>query len=177
MPANDSSSRHLSPFEAIKHVDDDGEYWSARELAKVLDYSLWQNFATTVERAKLSCENGGQRVEDHFIESNKMITLGKGAKRRIQDYHLSRYACYLIVQNADPSKRIVALGQAYFNIQIRRSKLADELAGKTEDQQRLLLRDQIAEQNGHLAEAASVAGVVTQRDFASLSGSWLPWPL
>ncbi len=166
MPTNDSSSGHLSPFEAIKHTDEDGEYWSARELAKVLGYSLWQNFAAAIERAKLSCVNGGQRVEDHFIETDRMIELGKGAKRRIQDFHLSRYACYLIVQNADPSKRIVALGQAYFNIQIRRSELADQLVGKTEDQQRLLLRDQIAEQNGHPAEAASVAGVVTQRDFA-----------
>ena len=167
MPANDiQATGHISPFERIKHTDEAGEYWSARELSKVLGYALWQNFSAAIQRAQTACANSGQQVEDHFIATDKVIEAGKGAKRHIQDFHLSRYACYLIVQNADPSKRIVALGQAYFAIQTRRQELAQELAGKTEDQQRILLRDQIAEKNGHLAEAASIAGVVTQRDFA-----------
>jgi DNA-damage-inducible protein D len=167
MPADDiRATGHISPFERIKHTDEAGEYWSARELAKLLGYSGWQRFSDVIERAKTACENSGHAVSDHFIGTVNMIEVGKGAHRRIDDFHLSRYACYLIVQNADPSKRIVALGQAYFAIQTRRQELAQELAGKTEDQQRVLLRDQIAEKNGHLAEAAGIAGVVTQRDFA-----------
>lgn len=163
---DESSDRHVSPFEAIKHTDEHGEYWSARELAQVLEYKLWQNFESAIERAKLACEGSGQAPDDHFFESNKLIRTGKGATRSIRDVQLSRYACYLIVQNADPSKRVVALGQAYFAIQTRRQELADELLGLTEERQRIVLRDQVAEKNGRLAEAASEAGVVTQRDFA-----------
>jgi DNA-damage-inducible protein D len=166
MPTNDASSGHISPFESIKHTDEYGEYWSARELAKVLEYTSWQHFAEAVERAKVSCATSGKSVDDHFNETVRVMEGGRWGKHSVRDVQLSRYACYLIVQTADPSKRIVALGQAYFYAQIRRSELAQELVGKTEEQQRLLLRDQIAEQNGHLAEAASVAGVVTQRDFA-----------
>jgi DNA-damage-inducible protein D len=166
MPANVPSSRHISPFESIKHTDEDGEYWSARELARVLDYTSWQHFVEAIERAKVSCATSGQSVNDHFNDTVKVMTGGRWGKHTVRDVQLSRHACYLIIQTADPSKRIVALGQAYFSIQTQRQQLADQLAGKTEGQQRLLLRDQIAEQNGHLAEAASVAGVVTQRDFA-----------
>jgi DNA-damage-inducible protein D len=162
----DDSNRHTSPFERIKHSDDDGEFWSARELAKVLEYASWQKFCNVVEKAEIACENSGFEVSDHFNRADKVTPKGKHGKYTISDYHLSRYACYLIVQNADPSKRVVALGQAYFAIQTRRQELAQELADKTEDQQRLILRDQVAEANGHLAEVASAAGVITQRDFA-----------
>lgn len=158
--------RRISPFESIKHVDEAGEFWSARELSKLLGYSLWQNFEAAIERAKTACTNSGHNVEDHFIDVNRVIEGGRWGKQTISDVQLSRYACYLIVQNADPSKRIVALGQAYFAIQTRRQELAQELAGKTDDQQRLIVRDQIAEKNGQLAETASGASVVTQRDFA-----------
>jgi DNA-damage-inducible protein D len=167
MPADDiQATGRISPLERIKHSDEAGEYWSARELAKLLSYSGWQKFTPVMEKAEESCRNSGQPLEHHFNRTGKMVPLGSDAQREIEDYHLSRYACYLIVQNADPSKRIVALGQAYFAIQTRRQELAQELAGKAEDQQRILLRDQIAEKKGHLAEAASIAGVVTQRDFA-----------
>lgn len=167
MTTNDSaSSGRISPFEAIKHVDEDVEYWSARELSKLLEYSGWQRFVDVVDRAKTACENSGQAVSDHFSISVKVVSLGSGAQRKVEDIHLSRYACYLIVQNADPSKRIVALGQTYFTIRTRRDELAGELLGKTVEQQRMILRDQVADKNGHLAETVSGSGVVTQKDFA-----------
>lgn len=115
-----------SPFEAIRHTTDTGaEYWSARELMDVLEYALWQNFHTAVKRAMTACENSGQAVSDHFIDSNRMVEVGSGAKRRIQDYHLSRYACYLIAQNGDPVKHVIAAAQTYFAVQTRRAELAD----------------------------------------------------
>lgn len=165
MAANESPQR-VSPFELIKHMDEHGEFWSARELAKLLGYRLWQNFVAAIERAKAACVNTDAEVENHFIETNKVIEGGRWGEQTIKDYQLSRYACYLIVQNADPSKRIVAFGQAYFAIQTRRQELADELAGQTVEQQRSLLREQAAEKNGQLAETVNDAEVVTQRDFA-----------
>lgn len=110
-----------STFESIKHIDDYGaEYWFARELQKVLEYKEWRNFKLVIDKAIMSCKNSNFDVFNHFVEFNKMIELGKNAKRKIVDYKLSRYACYLMVQNADPSKEIVALGQTYFAIQTRK---------------------------------------------------------
>jgi len=150
----------MSPFEAIRHTDDDGqEFWSARELMVTLGYTKWQNFRVAISRAQESCENSGHAVSDHFTEVSKMVTLGSGAKRRIDNFHLSRYACYLIVQNADPEKPIVALGQTYFAAQTRQAELA-------EDAERVYLRDQVSEHNKTLAASAYEAGVVTQSDFA-----------
>jgi len=158
---------NVSPFEAIRREDEDGgEYWSARELAKILGYTEWRNFTTAIEKAKEACQNSGQAISDHFVDTNKMIEAGKKARRKIDDYHLSRYACYLIVQNADPSKPIVALGQSYFAVQTRRQELADELAGISEDQLRLLRRPQMTIHNSQLAEAAQNAGVIKSIDFA-----------
>lgn len=158
---------YTSPFEQIRHESDEGnEYWSARELAKLLGYVQWRNFAQVIAQAQKACETSGQATLDHFADVSKMVTLGSGAQRKIEDVHLSRYACYLIVQNADPEKPIVALGQTYFAVQTRRAELAGELAGMTEDQKRLYLRDEIAERNLQLAETASEAGVITTRDFA-----------
>jgi DNA-damage-inducible protein D len=158
---------YTSPFEQIRHESDEGnEFWSARELAKLLGYVQWRNFAQVITQAQKACETSGQATLDHFADVSKMVTLGSGAQREIEDVHLSRYACYLIVQNADPEKPIVALGQTYFAVQTRRAELAGELAGMTEDQKRLYLRDEIAERNLQLAETASEAGVVTTRDFA-----------
>lgn len=142
------------------------EYWSARDLAETLGYERWENFQNAIQKAQMACANSGHDVSDHFRDITKMVALGSGAKRRIQDIELSRYACYLIVQNADPSKEIVALGQTYFAIQTRRQEEADLLAGFTEDQKRLYLRVQLSDHNRHLAEAASQVGVISAKDFA-----------
>lgn len=160
---------HTSPFEAIRHEDEQGnEYWSARELYKLLGYSRWEKFQFALEQAQKACENSGQAVADHFHLEVKMIAAGKGAKRRTEDYHLSRFACYLIVQNADPSKPIVALGQTYFAVQTRRQEIADELAlsALPEDQKRLILRSEMSIFNSKLTEAAQLAGVIEPHDFA-----------
>jgi DNA-damage-inducible protein D len=169
MDNHDSETRipHTSPFEAIrKEAEDGSEYWSARDLAKILGYAGWRNFTTAIEKAKKACENSGQDVFDHFVEANKMVKLGSGSQRKIEDYQLSRYGCYLLIQNADPSKPIVALGQTYFAVQTRRQELADELAALPEDQLRLLRRSQMNIYNTQLAQAANVAGVVEPIDFA-----------
>jgi DNA-damage-inducible protein D len=151
-----------SPFEAIKHTTEEGaEYWSARELAPILDYSRWQRFWPVIEKAMVACGNSGQTLEDHFTRVGKMIETGKGAKRVVDDWLLSRYACYLVVQNADPEKPIIALGQTYFAVRTREAELAEEAAlqGMTEDQLRLYVRRQLADHNKQLAEAAYAAGV------------------
>jgi DNA-damage-inducible protein D len=160
---------HISPFERIRQTAEDGsEYWSARDLAPVLDYTQWRNFEQAIERAIRACRNSGQDPADHFAEVSKMIPTGKGARRKVKDYQLSRYACYLIIQNADPEKEIVALGQTYFAVQTRRQEVSDAelLAGLNEDQRRLYLRGQLADHNRQLSEAANQAGVVTTQDFA-----------
>ena len=111
-------------FEDIKHIDESGkEYWEARELQKALEYKEWRNFKLVIDKAIISCINSNFNVFDHFVEVNKMIELGKTAKRKQDDYKLSRYACYLIVQNADSKKKIVALGQTYFAVQTRKQEL------------------------------------------------------
>src|SRR6266571_3365258 len=165
-----SQTPHVSPFDAIRREDENGnEYWSARELYKLLGYSTWQKFQQSIEEAKKACKNSGQAILDHFNLQVKMIKAGKGAKRPTEDYHLTRYACYLIVQNADPSKPIVALGQTYFAYQTRRQEIADELAltNLPEDQKRLILRSMLATFNVRLAEAAQLAGVIDPYDFAT----------
>ena len=149
-------------FESAKQIDGNGnEYWSARELQQILEYSEWRNFQRTIDRAITSCETAGYDKEDHFVELNKMVAIGSGAQRPQMDFSLSRYACYLIVQNGDPSKAIIAAGQAYFAILTRRQELADEemFNGLDEDQQRLLLRRQVAEHNTALYDAAHAAGI------------------
>jgi DNA-damage-inducible protein D len=153
----------MSPFEAIKHEDDTGQaYWSARELMTVLDYTEWRNFSRVIAKAREACENSGYASSDHFVEANKMIEAGKGAVREVQDFHLSRYACYLIVQNADLEKPVVALGQIYFASQTRMQEL-------TEDQRRIEMREAVTEHGKQLNAAASEVGVVTARDFATFT--------
>lgn len=168
-----------SPFELIRHTTDDGvDYWSGRELSKLLGYAQWRNFAGVVEDAKTACEGSGQAISDHFADASIMIPIGKGAQRKADDFHLSRYACYLVVQNADPEKSIVALGQTYFAVQTRRAELADEaaLAGMTEDQQRLYIRQQLSGHNKQRAEAAR-CWRGEHDGLRDLPESWLPWPL
>jgi DNA-damage-inducible protein D len=132
------------------------EYWAARDLARLLEYKEWRNFTTAIVRAKEACKQSDHTVSDHFVEANKMVKLGSGSQRKIEDYRLSRYACYLIVQNADPDKPIVALGQTYFAVQIRRQEIVDELALTTlpEDQKRLIFRSLMSTYNIRLAETA-----------------------
>ncbi len=162
---------HTSPFDAIRQVRDDGsEYWRARELSKLLGYDRWENFRKyAIPKAQAACENSGYLASDHFRASTKLIRAGKGARRPLEDFELSRYACYLIVQNADPSKPIVALGQTYFAVQTRRQELADELAlaNLPEEQKRLIYRSEMAILNTRLAEAARIAGVIEPLDFAT----------
>jgi DNA-damage-inducible protein D len=160
---------HESPFEAIRQEDEQGnEYWSARDLAGILEYNDYRNFLKVIGKAKIACKQSSQAVSDHIGDVTDMITVGKGAKRKRSDIHLSRYACYLVIQNADPEKTLVSLGQTYFAVQTRRQELADEdaLVGLSEDQKRLLIRGQVTLTNLQLAETASHAGVVTTKDFA-----------
>jgi DNA-damage-inducible protein D len=157
-----------SPFERIKQVDPDGnEFWSARDLLEILQYANYLKFKNVLLKAQIACENSGHDPSEHFYQAVKMIEIGHNAKRELEDMHLSRYACYLVVQNADPSKEVVALGQTYFAVQTRRQEVADEvaLAELTEDQRRLLLRQKVKQQNTDLASAAKGAGVITPQDF------------
>jgi DNA-damage-inducible protein D len=145
-------------FEAIKHINKyDSEYWKARELAKVLEYSEYRFLISVIDKAKTACKNTGQLIEDHFEDVHDMVQIGSGAKRKLPDIHLSRYACYLIVQNADPSKEVVALGQTYFAIQTRRQEVSGQFM---EDQRRVLLREDIKGKNKKLAKVATNAGVL-----------------
>lgn len=157
---------HISPFEQIRHETPDGEYWSARELSELLGYTQYARFVRVVRKAELSCAKSGQRVEDHFDHVIKMVSIGSGARRQVPDVHLSRYACYLAVENADPDKEIVALGQSYFAVQTHRAQLTERLAGMSEDDRRLFFRDQLSERNRLLTAAAMGAGVVHPLDFA-----------
>jgi DNA-damage-inducible protein D len=153
-------------FERIKRVSSEGhDFWSARELARVLEYSDFRNFGTVVERAKEACAKSGHAVANHFGEITEMVGIGSGAQRPVVDWKLSRYACYLVIQNADPSKPLVALGQTYFAVQTRRQELADDEA-LDEDQKRLLLRQEMKKHNKHLAGAAKEAGVIQPVDYA-----------
>jgi DNA-damage-inducible protein D len=152
-----------SKFEDIKHTNEIGqEYWSSRELYEVLEYIKWDKFLNVIDKAKQACKNSGQEPDDHFPRVEKLVEIGSGAKRDIGDIHLSRYACYLIVQNADPSKEVVALGQTYFAIQTRKQEVLEEQFGKlqSEEEKRLFLRREMAEHNKHLADAAKKAGVI-----------------
>jgi DNA-damage-inducible protein D len=153
-------------FEDIKHIRNDGsEYWSARELAPVLDYAKWENFQKTISRAMIACENSGHSVSDDFPEVRKIVEAGATSKPR-KDYELSRYACYLIVQNGDPRKEVIALGQTYFAIQTYRQELADHFNQLDEDRRRLVVRGDIKQWNQLLAETAHDAGVITNEEFA-----------
>jgi len=169
MTAKRIAEQHHETFESIRQLDADGnEFWIARQLAKVLDYSEYRHFQPVIERAKESCRNSGNPVEDHFEDVLDMVDIGSGAKRQIADLRLSRYACYLIVQNGDPSKPVIANGQTYFAMQTRRQELADDakFAQLSEADKRLAIRNELATHNKHLAAAAKEAGVATSLDYA-----------
>ncbi len=157
------------PFEDIRHTDEDGnEYWLARELQPLLDYARWENFETAIDKAKIACETAGYEITDHFRDVTKMVDIGSGAQRSIADIQLSRYACYLIVQNGDSSKPAIAYGQTYFAVQTRRQELADQqdFSNLTEEEQRLKLREQLSTHNKALSAAAKDCGVETPIDYA-----------
>ena len=148
-------------FEDIKHIDEEcDEYWYARELQRVLGYSQWRRFKNTVSKAKTSCNNSNVRVEDHFSNVGKMINLGKGGTRNINDYKLIRYACYLIAQNGDSRKKTIALAQTYFAIQTRKQELSEkEYSMLTEDEKRFYQRNLTRKGNYSLNMVARNVGV------------------
>ncbi len=166
----DISKQGLSVFEQIKQTDEQGnEFWSARALGKALEYSEYRHFIPAIERAKEACENSGQRISDHFEDFLEMVSIGSGAQRSTENIKLSRYACYLIVQNADPSKEVVALGQSYFAVQTRLQEITQMEAYNrlsTENEKRVFLRHEMAKHNTHLAAAAKNAGVINSLDYA-----------
>jgi len=169
MTARKISKQHQATFDGIRHLDNDGnEYWLARELARVLEYSQYRHFLPVLERAREACRNSKQRAEDHMEDILTMVEIGSGAQREVEDVRLSRYACYLVVQNGDPAKPVIANGQAYFAIQTRRQELADDaqFARLSEDDKRLAIRNELASHNKHLAAAARDAGVDTPLDYA-----------
>ena len=156
-----------SIFEDIKHINEYGqEFWYARELQEVLEYSEWRNFKKVLNKAIQACENSQNTTTDHFVEINKMINLAKGAQREVDDYELSRYACYLIVQNGDSRKKVIALGQTYFAIKTRRQEIVENFEDYTEDKKRLAIRNELKDHNTNLANAAHDAGIIEPRDYA-----------
>jgi len=167
---NKLSKRAQNMFEQIRQVDENGnEFWSARDLGKVLEYSEFRHFVPVIDRAKEACKNSGLLIENHFEDMLDMVKIGSGAERAVESIKLSRYACYLIVQNADPSKEIVATGQTYFAIQTRIQEIRqmDEYASlKSEEEKRIFLRNEMKTHNIQLAEAAKDAGVIEPIDYA-----------
>ena len=167
---NELIKQHTTIFESIKEIDENGnEFWGARKLSKVLEYSEYRHFLPVVERAKEACVNSKQEINDHFEDYLEEIVHGKGAKQTYDSIKLSRYACYLIVQNADPSKEVVAQGQTYFAVQtrlqeIRQMEEYNRLS--TEDEKRLFLREEMKRHNIQLADAAKDAGVIEPYDYA-----------
>ena len=148
-------------FEDIKHIDEYGnEYWLARELQNVLEYKRWDKFCNVINNAKVACEKSNCTITDHFSQVGKMVNIGSKTSRSIIDYKLSRYACYLIVQNADPRKESIALGQTYFAVQTRRQELTEiEYSMLTEDEKRFYQRNLTKKGNYSLNQVAKKAGV------------------
>jgi DNA-damage-inducible protein D len=155
-------NHHYRSFEEIKEVNEHGqEFWMARKLARVLDYADFRNFTAVIEKARKACENSGQDPESHFEEMSEKIGLGSSAEREMPSFALSRYACYLIVQNGDPSKPVIANGQTYFAMQTRKQELAEGVTYKAldEDGKRAFLRNELREHNRKLVATAKQAGV------------------
>ena len=165
---NKLSKKTRATFESIKKTDENGvEYWTARDLSKVLGYTEYRNFLPAARKAWTACSESGQNPNYHFVVFHDMIVVGKGAERKVDHIKITRYGCYLTVQNADSSKPIVAQAQTYFAIQTRRAELLLDGSELTEEEQRrLLLRGEMKKHNVQLAGAAKNAGVTTSRDYA-----------
>lgn len=154
-------------FENIKHVNEYGqEFWYARELQTVLEYSEWRNFEKVIAKAKIACKNAGGIENNDFVDLNKIIEAGF-ANKLVSDYKLSRYACYLIVQNGDPNKDVIALGQTYFAIKTRQQELIENYHELSENEKRIAIRKQVTEHNKSLVEAAQLAGIITPQEYAA----------
>jgi DNA-damage-inducible protein D len=149
-------SNEITPFEAIRRTNPAGnEFWSSRDFARVLGYVNYRHFEAVIAKAKTACINSRQRVDDHFVGSDQMVEIGSGAQRKLKTVMMSRYACYLVIQNADPSKEIVAQGQTYFAIQTRRQELSDE---EVEEQRRLAIRSDLRSHNSRLPMPRKMPG-------------------
>lgn len=160
------SKKAKETFESIKRIDENGqEWWNSRELAKVLGYSDYRYFREVGNKAAKACTNSGLDWTEHFVVYNEMIPIGKGAERQVDSVKMSRYACYLAVQNADPSKTIVAQAQTYFAIQTRRAEKLLNAPFTEEEEKRLMLRGEMKKHNQRLASAAKEAGVTTTKDY------------
>ena len=167
MLAEASSNYTESIFESIKHVNEYGvEFWYARELQTALEYKQWRRFENIINKAKDACQNSGNDVSDHFANVGKMVDIGSGATRTLEDYELSRYACYLIVQNGDSRKKVIALGQTYFAVKTRQQELAEKFEDLSEDKKRLEIRGELAVHKKSLAETARMAGIEKPKDYA-----------
>ena len=153
--------RNNKTFEDIKHIDENGiEYWYARELMPILQYSNWQNFEKIINKAQISCKNSDISEFDHFIDVSKTIKMPKGAEKTIKDYKLSRYACYMIAQNGDSRKKVIALAQTYFAVQTRKQEISEkEYSMLSEDEKRFYQRNLTRKGNYSLNQAAENAGV------------------
>lgn len=158
---NQISEYNETTFESIKHINEYGkEYWYARELQVALEYKEWRKFSGVMDKAMNACNNSNINVLDHFAQADKMVEIGSGAKRKQVDYELSRYACYLIVQNADARKKVVALGQTYFAVQTRKQELSEkEYVNLTEEEKRFTQRDLTKKGNYSLNQTAKNCGV------------------
>ena len=158
---NSLETNYTNDFEGIKHTDEEGrEYWYARELMVVLQYKKWQNFEAIINKAMISCTNSEINVLDHFADVSKMVKIGSGAEREQQDYKLTRYACYLIAQNGDSRKKVIAIAQTYFAVQTRKQELSEkEYSMLSEDEKRFYQRDLTRKGNYSLNQAAKNAGV------------------
>lgn len=156
-------------FESIKHINEHGnEYWCARELMRVLEYTKWGNFEKVIDKAKLACELSENLVSDHFADVSKMVIIGSNARRKQDDYQLSRYACYLIVQNADSRKKVVAFGQTYFAVQTRKQEITEGYFNSLdENKKRLITRGQTIDKNKTLYKAAKNSGVQNYGKFTN----------
>ena len=146
-------------FEDIKHIDENGiEFWYARELMSCLNYSKWSNFKKVISKAMKSCENSGISVLDHFADVGKMVQIGSDAQREQKDYKLTRYACYLIAQNGDSRKKVIALAQTYFAVQTRKQEITEkEYSSLTEDEKRFYQRNLTKKGNYSLETADDIA--------------------
>lgn len=154
-------------FENIKHVNEYGqEFWYARDLQVALEYETWRSFQKVILKAQNACENADNNVSDHFADVGKMVNLGSGSQREVDDFMLSRYACYLIVMNGDPRKQVIALGQTYFAVKTRQQELVENYDELSEDQKRLAIRSEMKRHNKQLADAAHDAGVETPLEYA-----------
>ena len=160
IPISEKGKNNKS-FEDIKHIDKHGvEFWYARELIRVLQYSNWQNFEKIIDKAKISCQNSDINVFEHFIDVSKLSKRGNNAEVEINDYKLTRYACYLIAQNGDSRKKVIALAQTYFAVQTRKQEITEkEYSMLTEDEKRFYQRNLTRKGNYSLNQAAKKAGV------------------